>query len=237
MGVIKPKSPQHLPFFSSLDTHYYRFKLTNKGRRVQQLFWMNDDFNPKEKQSKKGSTGSSRRQSKVSQESTDSGNPVFQLHPVRMELYPGQTIDVILEGYSATPKVRGECVQSWFSPTQIPAVPYLCLRNAPWQSKDDKGCGFSKTTHAALGYHGSTHCFQGSALLSFPFVSIATITPALKDHLKHVLITQSMLSSQLIPGQKTSSFHSKQIFLLTLSNLFFFPENRMLSQMFWAAHP
>lgn len=110
MGVVKPKSPQYLPFFSSLDTHYYRFKLTNKGRRVQQLFWMNDDFNPKEKQSKKGSTGSSRH-SKVSQESTDIGNPVFQLHPVRMELYPEQTIDVILEGYSATPKVRGECVQ------------------------------------------------------------------------------------------------------------------------------
>ncbi|EDL92535.1 rCG51388, partial [Rattus norvegicus] len=125
----KPFAPElNLGSHFSLDTHYYRFKLTNKGRRVQQLFWMNDDFNPKEKQSKKGSTGSSRRQSKVSQESTDSGNPVFQLHPVRMELYPGQTIDVILEGYSATPKVRGECVQSWFSPTQIPAVPYLCLR-------------------------------------------------------------------------------------------------------------
>ncbi|XP_030099412.1 hydrocephalus-inducing protein isoform X1 [Mus musculus] len=106
----KPFAPElNLGAHFSLDTHYYRFKLTNKGRRVQQLFWMNDDFRPKEKQSKKepgkkGSTSSSRRQSKASQEPTDNGNPVFQLYPVRMELYPGQTIDVILEGYSATPK-------------------------------------------------------------------------------------------------------------------------------------
>ncbi|XP_052022456.1 hydrocephalus-inducing protein homolog [Apodemus sylvaticus] len=106
----KPFAPElNLGSHFSLDTHYYRFKLTNKGRRVQQLFWMNDDFRPKEKQNKKepvkkGSTTGSRRQSKVSQEPTDNGNPVFQLHPVRMELYPGQTIDVVLEGYSATPK-------------------------------------------------------------------------------------------------------------------------------------
>lgn len=35
-------------------------------------------------------------------------SPVFQLHPVRMELSPGQTIDVILEGYSTTPRVVKE---------------------------------------------------------------------------------------------------------------------------------
>uniref|UniRef100_A0A8C8TUT7 HYDIN, axonemal central pair apparatus protein n=1 Tax=Peromyscus maniculatus bairdii TaxID=230844 RepID=A0A8C8TUT7_PERMB len=105
----KPFAPElNLGAHFSLDTHYYRFKLTNKGRRVQQLFWMNDDFHPEGKQSKKelvkkGPTGS-RRQSQVSQETMDTGSPVFQLHPVRMELYPGQTIDVILEGYSAIPR-------------------------------------------------------------------------------------------------------------------------------------
>jgi hypothetical protein len=126
-----PAATQHLPFLSSLDTHYYRFKLTNKGRRVQQLFWMNDDFRPKEKQSKKepgkkGSTSSSRRQSKASQEPTDNGNPVFQLYPVRMELYPGQTIDVILEGYSATPKVRGKRVRKLVF-SQISPCCTLCV--------------------------------------------------------------------------------------------------------------
>ncbi|XP_036044752.1 LOW QUALITY PROTEIN: hydrocephalus-inducing protein homolog [Onychomys torridus] len=105
----KPFAPElNLGAHFSLDTHYYRFKLTNKGRRVQQLFWMNDDFHPEEKQSKKepmkkGPIGSC-CQFQVSQEPTDTGNPVFQLHPVRMELYPGQTINVILEGYSAIPR-------------------------------------------------------------------------------------------------------------------------------------
>lgn len=81
---------------------------------------MNDDFRPEEKQSKKepmkkGPTRS-RRQSQISQEPTDSGSPVFQIHPVRMELHPGQTIDMILEGYSAIPRVRGEYGQKLFFP-------------------------------------------------------------------------------------------------------------------------
>ncbi|XP_027261798.1 hydrocephalus-inducing protein homolog isoform X2 [Cricetulus griseus] len=106
----KPFAPElNLGSHFSLDTHYYPFKLTNKGRRVQQLFWMNDDFHPEEKQKnkkepmKKGPV-SNRHQSQAPQELTDTENPVFQLHPVRMELYPGQTIDVILEGYSSTPR-------------------------------------------------------------------------------------------------------------------------------------
>ncbi|KAL6033960.1 hypothetical protein STEG23_011292, partial [Scotinomys teguina] len=105
----KPFAPElNLGAHFSLDTHYYCFKLTNKGRRVQQLFWMNDEFHPEEKQSKKepkkkGPTGS-RRQSQNYPETTDTGTPVFQIHPVRMELYPGQTVDVILEGYSAIPR-------------------------------------------------------------------------------------------------------------------------------------
>ncbi|KAK7830399.1 hypothetical protein U0070_018907 [Myodes glareolus] len=105
----KPFAPElNLGAHFSLDTHYYRFKLTNKGRRVQQLFWMNDGFRPEGKQSKKEPMKKgpihSCRQSQASQEPSDIGSPVFQLHPVRMELYPGQTIDVILEGYSAIPR-------------------------------------------------------------------------------------------------------------------------------------
>ncbi|XP_021488188.2 hydrocephalus-inducing protein homolog [Meriones unguiculatus] len=105
----KPFAPElNLGAHFSMDTHCYHFKLTNKGRRVQQLFWMNDDFRPKDKQSKKepkkkGLAGC-RRQSQAPQAQADSENPVFQLYPVRMELYPGQTINVLLEGYSATPR-------------------------------------------------------------------------------------------------------------------------------------
>ncbi|XP_026632827.1 hydrocephalus-inducing protein homolog isoform X2 [Microtus ochrogaster] len=105
----KPFAPElNLGAHFSLDIHSYRFKLTNKGRRVQQLFWMNDDFRPEKKQSKKEpmkkEPSRSRRQSQISQEPADTGSPVFQLYPVRMELYPGQTIDVVLEGYSAIPR-------------------------------------------------------------------------------------------------------------------------------------
>ncbi|KAM5262598.1 hydrocephalus-inducing protein homolog [Ctenodactylus gundi] len=109
----KPFAPElNLGAHFSLDTHYYRFKLTNKGRRIQQLFWMNDAFHPQDKLRKKGQVKkklcSSLSRTKCSQEFQDPASPVFQLHPVRMELCPGQTIDVILEGYSATPRVVKE---------------------------------------------------------------------------------------------------------------------------------
>ncbi|XP_021112382.1 hydrocephalus-inducing protein homolog isoform X2 [Heterocephalus glaber] len=109
----KPFAPElNLGAHFSLDTYYYHFKLTNMGRRIQQLFWMNDSFCPQNKLSMKGQVkrglacGPSQPQS--SQEPRDPEGPVFQIHPIRMELYPGQTIDVILEGYSATPRVVKE---------------------------------------------------------------------------------------------------------------------------------
>nr|XP_025867468.1 hydrocephalus-inducing protein homolog [Vulpes vulpes] len=109
----KPFAPElNLGARFSLDTYYYRFKLTNKGRRVQQLFWMNEDFHPQDKLSKKGLAKKglvkNQPQPQDSQETRAPQSPVFQLHPVRMELYPSQTIDVILEGYSATPRVVKE---------------------------------------------------------------------------------------------------------------------------------
>ncbi|XP_004431871.1 PREDICTED: hydrocephalus-inducing protein homolog [Ceratotherium simum simum] len=109
----KPFAPElDLGAHFSLDTYYYRFKLTNKGRRVQQLFWMNEDFCPQGKLNKKGlakkGLTKSQPQPHSSQKARNAQSPVFQLHPIRMELYPGQTIDVILEGYSATPRIVKE---------------------------------------------------------------------------------------------------------------------------------
>ncbi|XP_042636791.1 hydrocephalus-inducing protein homolog [Orycteropus afer afer] len=105
----KPFAPElNLGAYFSLDTFYYRFKLANKGRRVQQLYWMNYGYCPQNKLSKKSlaskGSGDGQLQAKGSEELKDTECPVFQLHPIRMELYPGQTIDVILEGYSATPR-------------------------------------------------------------------------------------------------------------------------------------
>ncbi|XP_010642750.1 hydrocephalus-inducing protein homolog isoform X4 [Fukomys damarensis] len=109
----KPFAPElNLGAHFSLDTYYYRFKLTNMGRRIQQLFWMNDSFHPQNKLNKKAQVkkGLTRgpSQPRGSQEPRDPSGPVFQIHPIRMELSPGQTINVTLEGYSATPRVVKE---------------------------------------------------------------------------------------------------------------------------------
>ncbi|XP_016051807.1 PREDICTED: hydrocephalus-inducing protein homolog [Miniopterus natalensis] len=105
----KPFAPElNLGAHFSLDTCYYHFKLANKGRRVHQLFWMNEKFHPQNKLSKKGVAKRRLAKSRSSQAPRDPQSPVFQLRPVRMELYPDQTIDVILDGYSATPRLVKE---------------------------------------------------------------------------------------------------------------------------------
>nr|XP_023421731.1 hydrocephalus-inducing protein homolog [Cavia porcellus] len=108
----KPFAPElDLGAHFCLDTYYYRFKLTNMGRRIQQLLWMTDGYRPQNKLNKKGQTTKGPAcpfQPQGSQEPRDPASPVFQIHPIRMELYPRQTIDVVLEGYSATPKVVKE---------------------------------------------------------------------------------------------------------------------------------
>ncbi|XP_073081517.1 hydrocephalus-inducing protein homolog [Manis javanica] len=106
----KPFAPElNLGAHFSLDTYYYPFKLTNKGRRVQQLFWMNENFHPEDKLSKKGlAKNRPAKNQPQPQGSQGSQGPVFQLHPFKMEIHPGQTIAVILEGYSATPRIVKE---------------------------------------------------------------------------------------------------------------------------------
>ncbi|XP_037371987.1 hydrocephalus-inducing protein homolog isoform X2 [Talpa occidentalis] len=106
----KPFAPElNLGTRFSQDTFYYHFKLTNKGRRVQQLFWMNEDFQPQEKLSRKSlaKKGLSKSRSQL-QGPRAFQSPVFQLHPIRMELYPQQTLDVILEGYSSISRIVQE---------------------------------------------------------------------------------------------------------------------------------
>ncbi|XP_006878929.1 PREDICTED: hydrocephalus-inducing protein homolog [Elephantulus edwardii] len=101
----KPFAPElNLGTQFSLDTYSYHFKLANKGRRLQHLFWMNYDFYPQAKLSKKGQA----RKGRDSHRPSEAQTPTFQLHPIRMELCPGQTVDVVLEGYSATPRIARE---------------------------------------------------------------------------------------------------------------------------------
>ncbi|XP_043935458.1 hydrocephalus-inducing protein homolog [Protopterus annectens] len=89
--------------YSSGPCRYY-FKLTNKGRRFQRLYWMTEGF----PQFRKHIFGSSDVKGKGSLPSLELPKPTFRLYPVRMELHPGEAIDVMLEGSSDTPRVVKE---------------------------------------------------------------------------------------------------------------------------------
>ncbi|XP_069724910.1 hydrocephalus-inducing protein homolog [Phaenicophaeus curvirostris] len=104
----KPIAPELTlgPRFS-LVPFCYRFKVMNKGRRTHLLYWMMKDVftlsqhhhlpalsNPKGKDS-----------------SQRNPCPVFKLRPLRMELMPGRSMEMVLEGFSSTPQVVKERLQ------------------------------------------------------------------------------------------------------------------------------
>ncbi|XP_077145064.1 hydrocephalus-inducing protein homolog isoform X4 [Ranitomeya variabilis] len=79
----------------------YHFTMTNRGRRTHQLYWMTEGFPQFSKRPQLPSL-------KPGAPNPESQGPVFRLLPSRMELNPGQSIDVVLEGSSATPKMVKE---------------------------------------------------------------------------------------------------------------------------------
>ncbi|KAK7891948.1 hypothetical protein WMY93_023911 [Mugilogobius chulae] len=91
------------PFAPSIDlgTHFshglyqYHFKLTNLGLRTHRMYWRTDGF--LNKAQKRGSMGSSRVE-----------KPVFSLNPSRVELFPGQSVDMLLTGSCNTSMVVNE---------------------------------------------------------------------------------------------------------------------------------
>ncbi|MGH0168093.1 UNVERIFIED_CONTAM: hypothetical protein FKN15_053855 [Acipenser sinensis] len=91
--------------FSSGSCQYH-FKLTNMGRRCHQLYWMTEGF-PQFR--RHGQIPLGRTQgSKLKNTVPEPPIPVFKLHPPRTELHPGQSVDMVLEGSSDTPKVVKE---------------------------------------------------------------------------------------------------------------------------------
>ncbi|KAM3920677.1 hydrocephalus-inducing protein homolog [Leptodactylus fuscus] len=81
----------------------YHFTMTNRGRRTHQLYWMTEGFPQFRKQRQLPNL-------KPGAHQPEPQGPVFRLIPSRMELNPGQSIDVVLEGSSATPKLVKECL-------------------------------------------------------------------------------------------------------------------------------
>ncbi|XP_051830566.1 hydrocephalus-inducing protein homolog [Antechinus flavipes] len=126
----KPFAPElNLGAHFSVDPYFYHLKLTNKGRRFHQLFWMNEGFHHNNKQ--KRSTHASPLTLNNSH-GANPHNPVFQIHPVRMELAPGQTSELVLEGFSDVPKFVKERLVCYaiiggnIRKTQLMTVSVIC---------------------------------------------------------------------------------------------------------------
>ncbi|NXK86342.1 HYDIN protein, partial [Formicarius rufipectus] len=96
----KPFAPQlNLKPHFSLTPCCYQFKITNKGRRIHQLYWTSERFSISEQGRALGATKGNK-----SSKSLRPISPVFKLQPPQMKLMPGQTMEMVLEGFSSTPK-------------------------------------------------------------------------------------------------------------------------------------
>ncbi|XP_041964608.1 hydrocephalus-inducing protein homolog isoform X2 [Alosa sapidissima] len=105
------------PFAPSLDLgdHFssgpcqYHFRLTNRGRRYHQLFWTTEGQIPFRRRitMPKCSPRDMKARNTLAPEAAEL-HQVFSLRPMRMELAPGQSADMVLEGSSAIPKVVQE---------------------------------------------------------------------------------------------------------------------------------
>nr|XP_032813560.1 hydrocephalus-inducing protein homolog isoform X3 [Petromyzon marinus] len=97
--------------FSSSPCQFH-LTLTNMGRRAHQLYWMSESFPaPRSNAKKLGHRATGR--GGWAHDGTTVGPPpstraAFSLHPTRMELAPGESIDVLLQGFSDVPKVVSE---------------------------------------------------------------------------------------------------------------------------------
>ncbi|XP_065519831.1 hydrocephalus-inducing protein-like [Lathamus discolor] len=100
--IDKPFGPElNLAPCFSLDPCCYRFKMTNKGRRTRLLYWTTEGGTTLKQ--RKRLPRISKSKGKVS-----SCGPVLKLQPLRTELMPGQTAEVVLKGSCSTPQVVKE---------------------------------------------------------------------------------------------------------------------------------
>ncbi|XP_075367152.1 hydrocephalus-inducing protein homolog [Mycteria americana] len=132
----KPFAPElNLGPHFSLDPCCYHFKITNKGRRTHQLYWTTEGFTPFRQCDHLPAVGNNK--GKDSSQSPKPACPVFKLRPLRAELMPGKTVEMMLEGSSSTPQVVKErllchaIVGSKAGKAQIMQVDVTCEFVAP----------------------------------------------------------------------------------------------------------
>ncbi|KAM6349650.1 LOW QUALITY PROTEIN: hydrocephalus-inducing protein homolog [Podargus strigoides] len=84
----------------------YHFKITNKGRHTHWLSWTTEGFAPFRQRGRLPAISNTK--GKDSSQCPKPACPVFNLQPSKMELMPGETMEVMLEGFSSTPQVVKE---------------------------------------------------------------------------------------------------------------------------------
>ncbi|KAM4672094.1 hydrocephalus-inducing protein homolog [Amazona ochrocephala] len=103
----KPFAPElNLGPHFSLDPCCYSFKITNKGQRTHLLYWRTEGFTMFHCRDRLPPISNTK--GKVSSQAPSPACPVFKLQPVRVELMPGKTVEMLLEGSSSTPRVVKE---------------------------------------------------------------------------------------------------------------------------------
>ncbi|XP_074748293.1 hydrocephalus-inducing protein homolog isoform X5 [Strix uralensis] len=103
----KPFAPElNLGPHFSLDPCCYHFKITNKGRRTHRLYWSTEGFGPFHQHDRVPAVSTTKGQG--SSQSPRPACPVFKVQPLRVELMPGKTMEMVLEGFSSTPQVVKE---------------------------------------------------------------------------------------------------------------------------------
>ncbi|XP_064020122.1 hydrocephalus-inducing protein homolog [Pogoniulus pusillus] len=103
----RPLAPQlSLGTRFSLVPCCYSFKVSNHGRRTQRLYWSTaGGCQPGQRQHLPAPSST---RGKACHQSPTAACPVFRPRPMRMELTPGQTMELTLEGFSSTPQVVRE---------------------------------------------------------------------------------------------------------------------------------
>ncbi|KAI1235520.1 Hydrocephalus-inducing protein, partial [Lamprotornis superbus] len=97
----KPLAPKFdfKPHFSFTHCRY-QFKMTNQGRRIHRLFWVTEGFSIFQRSTRPPALRGTK--SKGASQSPRPHSPVFKLQPLMMDLRPGQTVEMVLEGCSST---------------------------------------------------------------------------------------------------------------------------------------